>query len=177
MTEREIPGFPGYRMRITDDSVEVVSPAGKPRKGSLQGNTVKVQLGTNNFSMENLTLLTFPELKRPRDYIYKIYKDVRERHRDSTLTKEVVPGVKLTKLYDPPSYYLETPVWMDLGQTVKKMFPGIQINVIEGTSLRRWREIYYATDKCFKYVLQQMKDFFEDNPDFLKEPDIYKEND
>ena len=172
MTEREIPGFPGYRMRITDDSVEVVSPTGKPRKGSLQGNTVKVQLGTHNFSMENLTQLTFPEFHN-RDYIYKIYKDVRERHRDSTLTKEVVPGVKLTKLYDPPAYYLETPVWMNLGQTVKKMFPGIQINVIEGTALRYWRELYFVTDKCFKYVLQKFRDFCEDNPDFLTEPDIY----
>lgn len=175
MEEREIPGFPGYRMRITDDSVDVVSPAGKPRKGSLQGNTVKVQLGTHNFSMENLIQLTFPELNH-RDYIYKIYKDVREKHRNSTLTVEIVPGVKLTKLYDPPAYYLEMPVWMDLGKTIKTMYPGIQINVIEGTSLRRWREIYFVTDKCVKYVRQQMKDFFEDNPDFLKEPDIYIEN-
>ena len=176
MTEREIPGFPGYKMRITDDSVDVVSPTGKPRKDNLQGNTVNVVVNLKNISKERLIQFTFPELQ-PREYIYKIYKDVREKHRESTLTLDVVPGVKLTKLYDPPVYYLETPVWMDLGKVMKTMYPGLQINIIEGNNLRYWREIYFVTDRCTKYVLQQMKDFFEDNPDFLKEPDIYKEND
>lgn len=167
MTEREIPGFPGYKMRITDDSVDVVSPTGKPRKDNLQGNTVNVVVNLKNISKERLIQFTFPELQ-PRDYIYKIYKDVREKHRESTLTLDVVPGVKLTKLYDPPVYYLETPVWMDLGKVMKTMYPGIQINVIEGNSLRKWREIFFVTNECVKITKQRFIDLFEDNPQLLE---------
>lgn len=169
--EREIEGFPGFSILFEDGEIKLLKK-GRVLQPQVEHGSLWWRLNNKLYNPETIIEATFPELHK-RDYIYTLYKDVREEERKQMLTKDILPGIKLTKLWDKNSYYLETPVWMELAKPFKKMFGGTQIQVTEGNEIRRWREFYFSSTDCMRLVRQKILDFFEDNPDFLEEPDIY----
>lgn len=160
--EKVIEGFENYKI-VIDDQVRCINVhTNKELKNVTQGNRVIWNLRRDGKPMpmdaERLMEQTFPDLPR-KEWLFKLYKDVRSNS-SKTRTVEIIPGVKLTSLYSPVTYYLETPLEMNPEREIRKMFPGPVFNIEEGNEVKRWREIYFRADMCLMCVAEKLKDFF-----------------
>lgn len=157
--------MPGCSIMICEDKIMFLKD-GAPRCGTKDGNRLVWHYNHKGYDAEKVIEQTFPELRK-RDYIYTLYRDFKERPRNRTMTKELFPGIYLVKLYTPTTYYLETPIELDLSREMHRLFKGIHIDIIEGDARREHRENYFVSTECFRAVEQRIIDFFEDNPEFL----------
>lgn len=163
--EREVLAMPGCSIRIDEDKIMLLNN-GVPRSGTRSGNRLVWHYNHKGYDAEKVIEQTFPELRK-RDYIYTLYRDFKEEYRSRTMTKEILPGIYLVKLYTPTTYYIETPIELDLKKVIGRLFPGIHINIIEGDARREHRENYFVSTECLRMVEQRILDFFEDHPGFL----------
>lgn len=159
MEERIIPNTDGkYRIMVTDDDIECIGPKSVLKK-TTQGLTIAWRVGNRYVLAERLIEQTFPEMSRS-EYIPKLYHGMKNSPRNRTLTFNIKPGIKLTALYQASVFYIETPVEPDVEKDIKRMFPGMTINVVEGVSGNYHREIYFTSSDYVLTIKQKIIDFF-----------------
>lgn len=168
--ERQVPSLPeGYTIYVGPEEVQI-RKNGRPLTPRRENMTLRWIIMQKRYDPEELVKETFPELS-DNEITCKVYADFKEPKREQTFQQEIVPGVTLIKLYDEPSYELDTPVWCNIGWYIKQSYGGLIINITNGDSRREWREIYFATKYCQKCVAAQLRDFFAMYPQLLEKPD------
>lgn len=160
MEERIIPNTGGkYRIMVTDDDIECIGPRSIVKKDVANQLQMLWRVDNRSVSAERLVKATFPEMTKS-EYIPKLYKGVKNKPRTRTFSFDIVPGVRLTALYQASVFLVETPVEPDVEKDIKRMFPGMTINVIEGVSGNYHREIYFTSSDYVLTIKQKIIDFF-----------------
>lgn len=162
---KECREYPGYFVVVEDNEVRFEKETEKGVKriqDYFDGRRVYWRASKRGKQLpsvlaEKVVEDTFPGIERS-SYLYSLYKGYHNKPRERTLTFEVTNEINLISLYHPYTYYLETPVEMNLEKEIKKTFPGPTINIEDGNEMRKWREIYFYSEECTIVVLERVKE-------------------
>ena len=160
--ERDVPGTEGVFLRIDDSDVELTRN-GKTVKPFVPGdsNSLYWRLRKGVYKkVEDVVEMTFPGLDKNL-YMPALYKGLANKRSSNKRNRAITEDVTLVNLWEPTTYYVKTPLDVDLEKILKEKYGKPVISVEEGNEVARWNEFYFRTTDHMELVVLFFENFFK----------------
>lgn len=160
--ERPLPGFENYLVGFDENRVWCRKADNGRVLANNQGNKCNrimwklvVDGKHTTRSADSLLLSAFPEVD-PGEYLYTLYRGVKNRKTKSKRRIKIADDILLEVLVLPTTYCLTLPLEFDVKRQIKQMFPGPFIRV----ECEPYQELYFRSDFHMVCVEKKLKEYF-----------------